>query len=427
MEYVTKPFVTQHPFTTDKDISSSAFWRRSFEEREETFAWLRSHAPVSWHPSIENQYLPAEVPRRAGFWAVTRAKDIQFVSQNHEIFSSAVEGADLLQHNPSEVLPPSFLEMDPPEQTRYRKIMSAAFTPRGIRRIAEQIDERAHQIVASVVGAGEIDFVQAVSARLPMLTIADLVGVPESLVETFARAGDGVMSGMDDAMRPDGVGYNEFVATQLGILRDIGVEIVDFRRREPGDDIATALAEANFDGKPLTDDEIASVMLLLSVAGNDTTKQTTSLSLLELQRNPDQRAWLEEDFDGRIMTAIEEFVRHGSPVMTFARTATCDFQLGGQRISEGDRVGVFYCSGNRDDELFEDPRRFWLDRPRKQHLGFGGGGVHFCLGNGVAKAQLRAMFREILTQLPDYEVVGEPEYMFSEFIHGITRLPVQTN
>jgi cytochrome P450 len=419
-------FATEHPLTTDKDISSETFWRKSFEERDETFSWLRQKAPVSWHEPLEDPGLPREVHGEAGFWAVTRAADIQYVSQNNETFSSAEGNISFRPQHPDLIQPPTFLQMDPPQHTRYRQIMSAAFTPKSVARLAEKINQRAMEIVGSVVGAGEIDFVKEVSARLPMLTIADMVGVPDSLSEAFAHAGDNFVGARDPDIVPPGVSPVDFSVEQMKILRQIGVDLVEYRRKHPSSDIATALANAQLDGKKLTDDDIGSVMLLLSVAGNDTTKQTTTSTIISLDRNPDQRAWLMEDFNGRIGAAVEEFIRHASPVIEFARTAMHDTTLADQRIDQGDKVTIFYCSGNRDEGVFQDPHRFDLGRARHPHVGFGGGGVHFCLGNGVAKAQLRALFSEILTKLPTLEV-GEPEYLYSEFINGVRRLPVRVS
>ena len=422
----SKAFATAHPLTTDKDISSEEFWHQPFEKRDETFYWLRQNAPVSWHKPLVDPALPPELHGEAGFWAVTRARDIQYVSQNNELFSSAGGSVALRPNHPDLAQPPTFLEMDPPQHTRYRQIMSAAFTPKSVARLSGKISQRAAQIIDRVAGAGTIDFVTEVSARLPMLTIADMLGVPDSLTETFARAGDNMIGARDPEILPPGVSSADFAFQQLVILRQIGVDLVHYRRGNPSSDIATALANAELDGRKLTDDDITSVMLLLSVAGNDTTKQTTTSTVISLDRNPAQRAWLTEDFDGRIAASIEEFIRHASPVIEFARTAMRDTELSGQEITQGDKVAIFYCSGNRDESVFEDPHRFDLSRPRRPHVGFGGGGVHYCLGNGVAKAQLRALFSEILTRLPRMEI-GEPEYLYSEFIHGVRHLPVTIN
>jgi cytochrome P450 len=423
-----KLYATEHPFTVDKDISSQSFWLRSFDERDVTFSWLREHAPVSWHPPLEAPGLPADVHGEKGFWAVTRPADLQFVSQHHELFSSDIGSVQLRPQHPALGHSPNFLEMDPPRHTEYRKIMSAAFTPRAVRRLNAKINERAAQIVGNVVGAGKIEFVERVSARLPMLTIADLVGVPESLTETFARAGDNaVAAAYGDEEVLGGQDPVEFTLAQVTTLGEIGNELVAHRRQHPSDDIATALAQAELDGRPLSPDEIASVTILLSVAGNDTTKQTTSATVWSMHRWPDQRAWLAEDFDGRIGCATEEFVRHATPVMAFSRAATQDVELGGQQITAGDKIGIFYCSANRDELTYPDPSKFDLPRQPNPHVGFGGRGVHYCLGHGIAKAQLRALFREIITKLPNLEVIGEPVQLRSEFINGIAKMTVDTH
>ncbi|GAA3667491.1 cytochrome P450 [Nonomuraea antimicrobica] len=413
-----------HPFTTDQDISSTAFWRQTFRERDETFAWLRANAPVSWHPPLRDERTPDAFGQR-GFWAVTRSADIRDVSLDNTTYSSALGGTTFRPSARGSGLNGSFLEMDPPDHTRYRKIFSAAFTPKAVSRLQQQIRDRAQRIVERVIGAGDIDFVTEVAAKLPMMTVADLIGIPESQVEAFTRAGDNLVSmGHTDVM-PDGTTLEEFAIEQVTVLAGLGLELIEHRRAHPADDLATAIAETRFDGRPLTVEEIASIMALLSVAGNDTTKQTTSWTALALAQHPDQKAWLTEDLDGRIGPAIEEFVRYASPVIEFARTATTDTELAGQQITAGDKVVLFYCSGNRDESVFDDPYAFDVRRPSMRHVGFGGGGVHFCLGNHIAKAQLRALYTEILTKLPGLEVTGEPEYLTSEFINGIRHLPVR--
>jgi cytochrome P450 len=420
-----RPFTREHPITTDEDLSSDEFWDKSFDEREVTFARLRGKAPVSWHAPRHTPEVPGEY-QQAGFWAITKKDDITFASQNHQLFSSAQRngGITFRALDPTRTGPATFLEMDPPDHTRYRQIMSAAFTPKAVGRLSEKITARAEEIVDAVSGGGEFDFVTDVSAKLPMLTVADLVGVPESLVQTFAHAGDNFVGAGDPEFAVEGVSRPEYAAEQIRILTEIGWDLVQHRKTHPADDVATALANFEPDGKPLTVSDIGSMMLLLSIAGNDTTKQTTSRSVVSLWRNPDQKAWLAEDFDARIAASIEEFVRHASPVVQFARAALEDVEIRGQLIEKGDKVVLFYCSGNRDEDSWPDAEVFDLRRERIPHVGFGGGGVHYCLGNGVAKAQLRALFKQILTRLPDMEV-GEPEYLRSDFINGVKHLPVR--
>jgi cytochrome P450 len=314
--------------------------------------------------------------------------------------------------------------MDPPLHTAYRQVFSRHFTPKAIARLSDKLESRAEEIVDRVAGAGDIDFVKEVSAKLPMLTIADLIGIPDDQVEAFAEAGDNFVTVQGDPTVAGDENVFVYVTRQLKTLRHIGLEVVGYRRKHPADDLATAIANAEVDGRPLDDDDIAGLMMLLSVAGNDTTKQTTSHAVVQLWQNQEQRELLTKDYDGRIGLAIEEFIRWATPVMDFARTALDDVDLGGQRIEAGDKVVMFYCSSNRDESLFPDPHRFDITRPLMPHQGFGGGGVHFCLGNTVAKAELRALFRQFLTKLPDMEV-GAPEAMQSDFLHGIRRLPVR--
>jgi cytochrome P450 len=194
------------------------------------------------------------------------------------------------------------------------------------------------------------------------------------------------------------------------------------RREHPGDDLFTSLVTAEVDGDKLADADIAAFFVLMTVAGNDTTRQTTSHALKALTDYPDQRAWLLEDFDNRIAGAVEEFIRWASPVMTFRRTAATDFDISGQTIRAGEKVVMFYPSGNWDTEVFEHPERVDLSRSPNPHVGFGGGGVHFCLGAHVARAQLRAIFGELLRQLPDIQA-GEATYVPGNFIHAIRSMP----
>lgn len=413
---------TQHEPTTAYDISSKEFWSRSPDERDDVFQRLRTEAPVSWHPPIEAS-LPPEVHGQAGFWAVTKAEDITFVSQNHELFSSALGSSALYPYGPDTGSRAVILDMDPPVHTAYRKVISSAFTPKAVARLSGQIEARAEQIVDRVIGAGSIDFVDDVAAKLPMMTVADLIGIPEHHVERFAEAGDRIVLLQDPLALPEGVDPNELLGEVMGTLGEIGLPLAEERRKNPEDDVMSAIVHADVDGVTFDEQAILSVMTLLSVAGNDTTKQTTTHTVIQLAQNPDQKAWLLDDFEGRIAGATEELIRHASPIISFARTATEDLELGGQQILAGDKVGIFYASGNRDESVFKNPRRFDLSRGRSPHVGFGGGGVHYCLGNNVAKAQLRALFKQILTKLPDI-AVGEPERLNSDFINGYRHLPV---
>jgi cytochrome P450 len=290
-----------------------------------------------------------------------------------------------------------------------------------VRRIEDQIQNNAVAVVDDLIGAGEIDFVAACSARLPMLTITEMLGVAPSEREAVAKAAEKLFSMSDDEYSSLEERAQNTI-NEMMLLSNTGIELSKYRRNHPGDDLMTSIVNAEVDGHRLTDEEIGAFLILLSSAGNDTTKQTTSHAMLALVNNPEQRDWLMEDFDGRITWAIEEFVRWSSPVLQFARFATEDTEIAGQQINAGDKLGLFYCSANRDEAVFDEPHTFDLQRSPNAHLGFGGGGPHFCLGNQLAKAELRNLFRELLTRLKRIEF-GEPDLLLSNFVHGIKRLP----
>ncbi|KRD13032.1 cytochrome [Mycobacterium sp. Root265] len=399
------------------DITSHDFWSQPFDIRDQTFAQLRALDGISWHRPLPTLF-DIEEP---GFWALTRRADLQFASQNPDLFTSAQGVA--LDPMPAEVqkFATFFLGMDPPQHTTYRRLISSAFTPRNVRRIEEQIHANAVAIVDDLVGAGDIDFVEACSAQLPMRTISDMLGVPAADQPALAKAAEKLFSMSDDEFSTL---EERAMATinEIMLISSTGVELAKFRRANPGDDLMTSIVNAEVDGHRLTDEEIGAFLILLASAGNDTTKQSTTHGMLALAANPDQRDWLMEDFDGRIGMATEELVRWSTPVLQFARFATQDVEVAGQRISAGDKVGLFYCSANRDESVFADPQKFDLSRSPNPQVGFGAGGPHFCLGNQLAKSELRNIFRELLTRLKTIDL-GEPDLLYSSFVHGIKRLP----
>ncbi|WP_216913209.1 cytochrome P450 [Nocardia noduli] len=411
-------FRTSHPFTTDIDISSTAFWAQPFAEREKSFARLRAEAPVSWHPPAD-YHSPHD---QQGFWAVTSAADVTTVSTNSEVFQSKY-GTTMDPADPAGAAASFFLGMDPPEHTLYRGLVNAAFTPKQIKGIEASIVSNSEAIVDDLIGAGDIDFVEHCSSRLPMETISDMVGVPKSERKRVARAAENLVGGLDVAGL-EGEAKLLKLMEEAGYLFTIAKDLAVFRRKNPGDDLMTNLVEARIDGQGLTDDHIGAFMLLMSVAGNDTTKQTTTRTMLSLSENPTQRDWLIDNLDSALGQAVDEFVRHATPVIQFSRTAAVDVELGGQQIAAGDKVVMFYCSGNRDETVFPDPNVFDVTRPRTRHVGFGGGGVHYCLGHNVAKVQLRSIIGELLRRVPKIEF-GEPVQLVSNFINGIESLPAR--
>ncbi|MEU4673790.1 cytochrome P450 [Amycolatopsis sp. NPDC023774] len=402
------------------DLSSRAFWSTRAADRERSFATLRRERPVSWHRPVEDALM--EDPEDPGYWAVVRHADIVDVSRRSDVF---VSGQGVMFENiPEEMLEASqsFLAMDAPRHTKIRKLVSAAFTPKQVRRIEEQIKANARDIVRELAEAGSgADFVRQCSGQLPIRTLSDMVGIPESHRESVAHAADASVSWADPVYLAGRDPIDMIFEAQM-TLHGVAFEMAEHRRAHPAEDLMTNLVQAEVDGERLTDEEIAAFFVLLSVAGNDTTRQTTSHTLRALTDFPEQRERLMADFDGRIGSALEEFVRWASPVMTFRRTAVTDFELGGQRISTGEKVVMFYASGNFDPEVFDEPGRFDLSRSPNPHVSFGGGGAHFCLGNQVAKAQLRALFGELLRTLPNI-TAGEPDYLAGNFVHAVRAMP----
>lgn len=411
--------VTPRPYDPI-DLSSRAFWSSTANERERSFSELRALRPVSWHPPVEHSMMPD--PADPGYWAVTRHADIVAVSRDSEVFLSG-QGV-LFENIPQELLEASqsFLAMDPPRHTLIRKVVHAAFTPRQVRRIEEAIKANAKAIVGELRAAGSgVDFVEHCAKEMPVRTLSDMVGIPVSERLRVADAADALVSCSDPVYLADRNPL-EVVGLNQWYLHQVALELAADRRANPGDDLFSALVQAEVEGARLTDAEVAAFFVLLAVAGNDTTRQTASHAVKALTDFGAQRDWLAADFDGRIGGAVEEFVRWATPVMTFRRTAATDCEVGGQRIAAGDKVVMFYSSGNRDTGVFEHPDRFDLSRNPNPHLGFGGGGRHFCLGAHLARAQLRALFGELLTQLPGI-AAGEPSYVAGNFIHAIRSMP----
>ncbi|MFR9806853.1 cytochrome P450 [Pseudonocardia sp. RS010] len=411
------------PGYDDVSVGSLEFWGRTPAGREQNLKILRDERPLSWQRPAEGSMLPQE--EGAGFWAVTRHADIQAVSKNAQVFRSG-QGI-MVEDVPEDILEAasSFLATDAPRHTQLRRLVSAAFTPKQVRRIEDQIKNQARVIVDQLVEVGDCDFVDQVSRKLPMWTIYEMCGLPEEHREPAAHAADGMVSWSDEDVR-QGKEPAELLNDSLITLINIGIDLAEDRRARPRDDLMTNLVQAEVDGEKLTDEDIAAFFVLLSVAGNDTTRNTISRTMQALTEFPDQRKILQADFDGTIGVAIEEFVRWASPVMTFRRTAAEDFEMHGQTIHEGDWVVLYYASGNRDDRVFDSPNTFDVRRTPNQHVGFGGGGPHFCMGNVLAKTQLRAIFHQLLHRVPDLQT-GEPVQLVGNFVDGVKSMPCTLN
>jgi cytochrome P450 len=399
------------------------FWARTPAGREEGFAELRDTAPVSWHRQPESQLLP-ESEGTGGYWAIVRYEDVREVSRDPERFRS---GAGVMFEDiPEEMLEASqsFLAMDDPRHASLRKLVAEGFKPRAVKRIEDGIRADARTIVDELGEQFEGDFVEAVAKRLPMMTIMRMLGVPEQDQEAVLWSVDAAVSWNDPEFLA-GRTPLEVVGESMAIMTGLAFRLCAERREQPADDLITDLVQADVDGERLTDAEISAFVVLLSVAGNDTTRHTTSHAMRALCDFPDQRALLMDDLAGRIETAVEEFVRWASPVMTFRRTATRDTDVSGQPIAAGEKVVMFYPSANRDESVFERPNELDIGRSPNRHVGFGGGGPHFCMGASLARAQLNAIFTELLSRFPELEA-GDPAYVVGNFVNGITTMPFAT-
>ncbi|WP_213574082.1 cytochrome P450 [Rhodococcus sp. USK13] len=399
-------------------VSELEFWTQTAEERDKTFEILRTERPLSWHRPMQGGLLTPDID---GIWVATSHELISQVSQKPELFSSA-HGVNMEELS-EDVLEAasSFLGMDDPKHARLRKVISSAFTPKRVTQIHDQIRQQATTIVDDLLKVSEGDFVQLVSKRLPMWTIYEMLGLEQKYREEAAHAAEEMVAWNDDEVAA-GRHPVELLNGALVKLLIIGIEFAGRRRAEPKSDLMTALVQAEVGGVRLTDDEIGAFFVLLSVAGNDTTRNTTTLITEAFQDFPAQRELLLSDYDVHIGTAVEEFVRFVSPVMTFRRTVTQDVEFAGQSLREGDWVVMVYPSGNRDESVFERPHEFDITRNPNPHVGFGGRGPHFCMGNFVAKIQLREIFDQLLHRVPALRV-GEPEFLAGSFIRSVKSMP----
>jgi cytochrome P450 len=418
---VESALTSPHPYHPC-DISAPPFWDNDFRTRDDSFAVLRGEDGLTWHTPLPGIFPHEET----GYWAVTRHADVKYASQHSELFGSSLGVS--LDPMPAEIQRTMtfFLTMDPPDHTRYRRLISSAFTPKQIRRIEDQIRANARttvdELLADLRSGDAVDFVASCSAKLPMKTISDMIGIAPQDQEALAYAAECLFSGSDEeyaSLEERAV----HTMTQLGILSNAGIELAKLRRTEPHEDLMTNIVNAEVDGHRLTDSEIGAFMVLLGSAGNDTTKQTTTHAFKALVENPEQRAWLAEDFDNRIGPAIDEFVRWATPVLCFARHALVDTEMAGTPVAAGEKIALFYCSANRDEAVFSRPHEFDITRTPNPHLGFGGGGAHFCLGSQLARMELRHLFYELVTRVPEV-TVGEADYVHSTFVHGIKRMPI---
>ncbi|MFF9894482.1 cytochrome P450 [Streptomyces longispororuber] len=385
------------------------------------FARLRQVEPVHWvaqRPGVAGY-------DDAGYWAVTRHEDVKYVSTHPELFSSSANTA-IIRFNESisrdsiDAQKLIMLNMDPPEHTRVRQIVQRGFTPRAVRSLERALRERADAVVrAALEGAaadGRFDFVTRVAVELPLQAIAELIGVPQAdRAKIFDWSNK--MAAYDD---PEYAVTEEVGAEAAMEIVSYAMNLAAARKECPADDIVSRLVAAEDEGN-LSSDEFGFFVILLAVAGNETTRNAITHGMHAFLTHPAQwELFLRE----RPRTAAEEIVRWATPVVAFQRTATEDTELGGARIRRGDRVGIFYSSANHDPDVFDDPGAFDITRDPNPHLGFGGGGPHFCLGKSLAVLEIDLIFDAVAATMPGLRLAGEPRRLRSAWLNGVKELQV---
>jgi cytochrome P450/nitrite reductase/ring-hydroxylating ferredoxin subunit len=408
----------------DVDLTDLDRWVEGVPQ--DWFALLRRDAPLHWQDEREG----------LGFWSLTRYEDIVAASKDYETYSSETGGTSLQDLTAEELeLRKSMIDTDPPRHTRLRAIVNQGFTPRVVNAYEERIRGLAREILDRALARDELDWVADVSSEIPMWVFSEIMGLPVDDRRLLIDLGDRLL-GNDD---PDVTGAEAlaertlrdaelrklpFSSPYAADLMAYGRELGEARRREPRDDVTTKLVEAEVDGARLTAREFETFFILLTTAGNETTRHTISLGLQLLFDHPEERARLVAD-RSLAATAADEILRVAHPVHHFRRTATREVEAHGQTIRPGDKVVVWYASGNFDERRFRDPYRFDVARAPNRHLTFGLGGPHFCLGAHLARLEVRIWLEEMIPHLDRLEPAGPPDRLRSNFFNGIKRLPVR--
>ncbi|MFZ2177352.1 MAG: cytochrome P450, partial [Rhodococcus sp. (in: high G+C Gram-positive bacteria)] len=418
MSTTESPVVTTHK---DIDLSARAFWAQSAEERDAAFAVLRRENPVPWSRPAESDLLPEE-DNTHGFWSLTKYEDIREASRNPEVFSSS-SGITMEDFTPEMTeLAQSFIAMDAPRHTQLRNITMNAFKPQNMRRLEGWVRGHARDLVDEMAPLGQGDFVELVSIELPGRIFGSFFGLPPGEIhKKTVDAAQRLLSWPDPEVCGDESGLELFAGAVMDLYETAAILIPE-RRENPGDDLMTWLVQAEIDGERMTDEEISAFFVLLAVAANDTTRHASAQAIHAFSKYPEQRALLLEDVPGRVEGAVEEVLRWVYPLLHMRRTATRDITIRGSEIKAGDKVVLWYCSGNRDEEIFENPMDFDILRNPNPHITFGGGGPHFCLGAALARTMLKTLLTEIYTRIPDISA-PEPDFLVANFINGIKRLP----
>jgi cholest-4-en-3-one 26-monooxygenase len=377
----------------------------------EWFAFLRKNAPVWWH----------EEKNGPGFWVVTGYDDCNTVNRDYSLFSSHAKGSLLFDMDEDQLAQQQLLmlNMDPPIHTRYRRLVNKGFTPRVVNALHDQIHAATDAIIDDVIEAGRADFVTDIAAELPLVVIADLLGVPNDDRHRMFDWSNKMIGNEDPEYQ-----------TSEDIASDASMELYAYasklfaeKRIDPHEDLMSVLTGVEIEGERLSDLELELFFLLLTVAGNETTRNLISGAMVAFFDNPDQWEKLRND-RSLLPSAVEEMLRYVTPVMNFRRQSTTDTELSGQAIEADQKVVFYHVSANRDESVFENPERFDITRTPNPHIAFGGGGPHFCLGANLARMEIRVMFEHLLDRIPDVHLDGEVERLQSSFINGVKHIPV---
>jgi cholest-4-en-3-one 26-monooxygenase len=386
----------------------------------EAFRAVRATSPIHWIEQPPTSRAGMAEEAGTGYWAISRHADVARISKDSKHFSSAENGAiirfhDDMQRDMVEMQRVMLLNQDPPEHSATRQIISRGFTPRAIGALDGIMRERAAKIVADAVAKREVDFVEEVAAELPLQAIADLLGVPQEDRKKLFAWSNLMLAGED----PDFAGQSDIAAAEiLGYAMEMAAD----RKVNPRDDIVTKLLHADKDGRGLNDDEFGYFVIILTVAGNETTRNAISHGMNAFLDHPDQwELWKRE----RPSTMVDEVIRWATPVNVFQRTATSDVEVGGQLIGKGERVGLFYASANHDEDVFTDPFSFDIRRDPNPHLAFGGHGAHYCIGANLARQEVLAIFDAMADQDVDVTRLADAKRLRHSWINGIKELRVE--
>lgn len=405
------------------NVGSFGFWETPFDEREKVFAELRANEPISWQDPPDSLLVPEEL-NTDGFWAVTKYEHIREISRNAKVFSNA-EGIFLEDlPEPVRIGALSFIVQDAPEHTYLRGVVSRAFSPRHMKTLEEWTKDQVVELIEGIRPAGQADICEDFTKQLPGRIFCSFFNItdPQQVHDTLQGAEE-IVSWNDPELTASREPIDIF-ADSADKLQDVAMALAEDRRKNPGEDLMTWIVEAEFEGRKMEDWEIGGFFVLMSGAANDTTRHAMAHGMLAFSQNPEQKELLLSDMEKHLDGAVEEVLRWSSPILHMRRQVMEDYEIGGKTLKAGQKLALFYCSGNRDEEIFDDPMTFDITRPVNRHMTFGGGGPHFCLGSVLGRQMLKHGLREVYTRLPDI-TFDEPEFLASSFMHGVKHLPAR--